>query len=176
MRFAAGIFAVGGWLLGVLPAPGATTSWSTNASGNFNDPARWTSGAPTNGDTAVFRLGAAASYVVTFPGTGTGGTTPVNYVTNQLRIGTNTVTFADVSAASTYTLGNATTAEIGRGIIVGETASDTAASLTTNLVTFSAAAATLGDAAGSQGVLKVDGGTMNVTGSSAMDEELIVGN
>ena len=54
-------------------------------------------------------------------------------------------------------------------------ASDTAAVLTSRLPTFSGAAATIGDPAGSNGTLNVSAGTFNVTGSDAANLELIVG-
>jgi T5SS/PEP-CTERM-associated repeat protein len=55
-------------------------------------------------------------------------------------------------------------------------ATDTTAVLTTRLATFSAVAATIGDAAGSNGTLNVSAGSFNVTGSGTPSEELIVGN
>ena len=167
----------------------ATYSWDGNGagppSGNFDVANNWNPNTlPGSGDTAEFSRGGGVSYTVTFPGTGSGGATPVNYVSDQLRVGNNSVRFIDATSAlppqlpipSTYTLNNATTAESGRGIIIGVTSSDTAAVLTTELATLSAAAATLGDAAGSGGTLNVSAGTFHVTGSSFGDRELIVGN
>ena len=141
------------------------TSFSWNAlNGQFNDSANWEQtgpidldGVPDANDIVTFRRGNIATYTVTFPGAGT-GTTPVDYVTDRLLVGSNTTSFAETQfnpAPSTYTAANATTAESGRGMIVGVTAGDTAAMLTTRLATLSAAAATIGDAAGSSGTLNV---------------------
>ena len=132
---------------------------------------------PDANDIVTFRRGNIAMYAVTFPGVGT-GTTPVDYVTDRLLVGSNTTSFAETQfnpAPSTYTAANATTAESGRGIIIGATASDTAATLTTRLATLSATAATIGDPAGSSGTLNVTAGTFHVTGSDASNIELIVG-
>jgi len=105
-----------------------TSSWNA-LNGNFNTAGNWTNGVPGTVDTAVFRRGIAVSYTVTFPGAGL-RSDPINFVTDQLRIGSNTVSFVDgtdfnhVVVASTYTLDNSSTAESGRGIIIGETGSD----------------------------------------------------
>jgi T5SS/PEP-CTERM-associated repeat protein len=167
----------------------ATYSWDGNGavppSGNFDVANNWNPNTvPGSGDTAEFSRGGGVSYTVIFPGTGSAGATPVNYVSDQLRVGNNAVSFLDATSAlppqlpipSTYTLLNTTTAESGRGIIIGVTGSDTAAALTTQLASLSAAAATLGDAAGSNGTLNVSAGTFHVTGSSFGDRELIIGN
>jgi T5SS/PEP-CTERM-associated repeat protein len=142
----------------------------------------WTpSGVPGSMDNAVFRRGGGVVYTVTFPGSGAGGGAPaVNYLTDQLRVGNNTVTFADsvvanLTVPSTYTLNNATTAEVGRGIIIGELSTDTAAVLTTQLVKLEGVAATIGDASSSNGTLNVSAGTFNVTGSANPAFELLVG-
>jgi T5SS/PEP-CTERM-associated repeat protein len=156
-----------------------TSSWNT-LNGNFNTAGNWTNGVPGSGDTAVFRRGTAVSYTVTFPGAGL-RSDPIDFVSDQLHIGSNTVSFVDgtdfnhVVVPSTYTLDNTTTSESGRGIIIGETGSDTAAVLTTRLATLSSIAATIGDAADSNGTLNVSAGTFNISGSSS-DHELIIGN
>jgi T5SS/PEP-CTERM-associated repeat protein len=167
------------------------SSFSWNAlNGQFNDSANWDQkgvidldGVPDANDIVTFRRGSIVSYTVTFPGTGHGNGSPVDYVTDQLRVGNNNVSFADGNSTvfpfspvpSTYTVDNPTTAESGRGIIVGETAADTTAVLTTRLATLSAVAATIGDVAGSNGTLNVSAGSFNVTGSGPPSEELIVG-
>ena len=48
--------------------------------------------------------------------------------------------------------------------------------LNTRLATFSGAAATIGDAAGSNGTLNVNAGTFSISGSTTLDDELIIGN
>jgi hypothetical protein len=153
-----------------------TSSWNT-LNGNFNAAGNWTNGVP-GGDTAVFRRGTALSYTVTFPGAGLRND-PIDFVTDQLRVRSNTVSFVDgtdfnhVVVASTYTLGNSTTAESGRAIIIGETASDKTAVLTTRLAALSAAAVTISDTFGSNGTLNVSAGTFHVTGSDISNYELI---
>lgn len=185
-RFGAAMLSVLGLVASTSVA--ATSSWDGNGavppSGNFDVANNWNpNNVPGSGDSAEFSRG-GFSYTVTFPGTGGGGATPVNYVSDQLRVGNNSVSFIDATSAlppqlpipSTYALDNTATAESSRGIIIGVTGSDTAAVLTTELATLSAAAATLGDAAGSSGTLNVSAGTFRVTGSSFGDRELIIGN
>jgi T5SS/PEP-CTERM-associated repeat protein len=167
-------------LLAVGAARAADRTWN-DGSDNWTVAGDWTpSGAPGGADNAIFRSGSGATYTVTFPGSGAGGGLPaVGYATDQLRVGNNSVTFADPVVGSlvpsTYSVNNATTAEAGRGIIVGELSTDTAAVLTTQLATFSGVAATIGDASGSNGTLNISAGTFNVTGSGTVDFELIVG-
>ena len=135
-------------------------------------------GIPDANDIVTFRRGSGATYTVTFPGVGT-GTTPVDYVSDRLLVGSNTTSFAEAQfnpAPSTYTAENATTAESGRAIIIGVLGGDRAAVLNTWLATFSGAAATIGDAAGSNGTLNVDAGTFSISGSTTLDDELIIGN
>ena len=172
---------------GAAPVAATSFSWNVNTGGLFNDSANWgqmglidLDGVPDANDIATFRRGSAISYTVTFPGAGL-RSDPINFVTDQLRIGSNTVSFVDgtdfnhVVVPSTYTLDNSSTAEAGRGIIIGETGSDTAAVLTTRLATLNAVAATIGDATGASGTLNVSGGTSYITGSSPTDTELIIG-
>src|SRR5262245_34430604 len=171
-------------IVGLLVCGGARAAdrtWS-DGSDNWTVAGDWTpSGSPGGGDNAIFRSGSGATYTVTFPGSGAGGGAPaVNYATDQLRVGNNSVTFADPTVMgllvpSTYAVNNATTAEVGRGIIVGELSTDTAAVLTTQLATLSGVAATIGDASGSNGTLNVSAGSFNITGSDKPAFELIVG-
>ncbi len=156
-------------------------SWNLNTGGAFDDYTKWTQngildldGVPDSNDIVTFRRGSGVTYTVNFPGV---LLTPVDYVTDRLLVGSNSVTLADVKfgAASTYAVANTTTSEIGRAIIVGVSASDTAAVLTNRLPMFSCAAATIGDAAGSSGTLDVSAGTFNVTASDAANVELIIG-
>jgi T5SS/PEP-CTERM-associated repeat protein len=177
----------------LLASTANATSFTWNATdGLFNDSGNWTQSGfpvdldnvPDSNDIVTFRSGAhSPPYTVTFPGN---GLTPVNYITDQLRVGTNSVTFADgtvfvppsfqVTVPSTYTLGDTSTTAAGRGIVIGATASDTAAVLTTRVATLSASAATIGDVAGSNGTLNVSAGTFNITGSAAPSLDLFVGN
>src|SRR4051794_30393165 len=149
----------------VIAAVGRSTlagnsSWNA-LDGNFNTAGNWTNGVPGSGDTAVFRRGTEVSYTVTFPeflGS------PVDYVTDHLRVGSNMVSFAEFrNGTSTYTLNSMGISETNRGIIIGETSSDTSAVLTTRLTAFSAVAATIGDATGSNGTLNISAGTFNTT-------------
>src|SRR5207245_386062 len=79
--------------------PAATTDWNTNLSGNFDDAANWDNGTPTGFDTAVFRRGVGITYTVTFRGLPLGAGT-ANYPSDQLRVGSNTVTLAGTSPAT----------------------------------------------------------------------------
>jgi T5SS/PEP-CTERM-associated repeat protein len=166
-------------------APANTYFWDGNGAippnGNFNVANNWNLNTfvPGSGDIAQFSLGGKAHYTVSFPGSGSLGMNPVNYVTDRLLVGnTNTVSFAQVNAFSTYAVNNATTAEAGRGIIIGQVSGDNATLNTTltGVTGFSGVAATVGDAAGSIGTLNVSGSKFNLTGSSVADDELIIGN
>ena len=68
-----------------------TTSWNTNASGNFITAANWGNGVPDSDDTAVFNCGFVA-YEVNFPG-GSIFDPPLNYVIDRLLVPTNEVSF-----------------------------------------------------------------------------------
>ena len=78
------------------------TSFSWNAlNGQFNDSANWQQtglidfdGVPDANDILTFRRGSSTTYTVTFPGVGT-GTTPVDYVTDRLLVGSNITSFAE---------------------------------------------------------------------------------
>ena len=100
------------------------------------------------------------------------------YAFDQLRVGTNTVTFADeldpLEAPGTVTVTNPTTASAGRAIVIGAENTHRAV-LNTSLADFSGVAATLGDAPDAWGTLNVTGGTFSVTGSSPTHDELVIG-
>jgi T5SS/PEP-CTERM-associated repeat protein len=166
----------------------AVINWNTNSSGNFSDAANWTSitpgtGVPGSQDEAAFARGSAVTYTVTFPGDFLINPTKT-YTNSQLYVGNNTVTFGESTARqlgrSNYTLTNPTNGiSSNRGIVVGEAATDTAATLITGLKTLTAVAATLGDQGGSVGTLKVIGGTVNITDTNTPTTQstgLIVGN
>src|SRR5688572_21033680 len=159
-------------------APAITTNW-TASSGQFTTPTNWSAGVPGSADTAVFRRGLGITYSVTFPG-GSLGTGPTMYSSDRAVVGNNFATFINSGGArepSIYTLTTATTTEAGRGLIVGELASETGASLTSTLKELSTAAATLGDVAGSTGTLNINNGSLfSVTGSDAANVELIIAN
>jgi T5SS/PEP-CTERM-associated repeat protein len=166
-------------------APATPYSWDGNGAvppnGNFNVANNWNLNTvpPGSGDTAQFSLGGKAHYTVSFPGSGSFGMNPVNYVTDRLLVGnTNTVSFAQVNAFSTYAVNNSTTAEAGRGIIIGQVSGDNATLNTalTGVTGFSGVAATIGDAAGAIGTLNVSGSKFNLSGDSTADDELIIGN
>jgi T5SS/PEP-CTERM-associated repeat protein len=144
--------------------------WNSFASGSFTDSTKWLGGAvPGSGDTAVFRVfgGTPGPYTVTFPGQffvlG-----PVNYVNDQLRVGPNTVSFAQSAnlnfGPSTYTLNTAI--QIGEG--TGPTV------LNTSLSFLASPNASIGFLAGSPATLNVNAGAFNITGSGG-GSELIVG-
>ena len=59
-------------------AHAVTTSWNTNASGDFTTAANWDNGVPDSDDTAVFNRGFVA-YEVNFPG-GSIFDPPLNYL------------------------------------------------------------------------------------------------
>ena len=158
----------------------ATDSWDGNLalvpSGDFGTAINWNPNTvPGVFDTAEFNLPGPPSYTVRFPGTGAGGTVARTYNTNRLLVRTNTVSFQEVSAASTYQVGNTTTAEVGRGIIIGQLTGDGTV-LDDSLASLKCVAATIGDAATVKGTLNVTAGTFEITGSSMTDDELIVGN
>ncbi len=178
-------------VVGGSSAVAAPTSFSWNAlNGQFNDSANWVQtgpidfdGVPDADDIVTFRRGSFVSYTVTFPGARNGAGSPVDYVSDQLQMGNNNVSFTDANSIlfpfpvvpSTYSVDNPTTAESGRGMIVGASATDTAAVLTTRLAMLSAVAATIGDVAGSNGTLNVNAGTFSVSGSDITNIELIIG-
>ncbi|MCI0333102.1 MAG: hypothetical protein L0228_07755 [Planctomycetes bacterium] len=161
-------------------AHAATLSWDGNGfvppNGNFNLAANWDPNAvPGNADTAVFRVGSGVLYDVQLGSV----TTTIDRLivgNNDMRLSTN-LTFG-----ATLRADNPTTTEAGRGVVVGETASDTAAVLNLSagtffnrVVTLNAVAATIGDAAGSNGTINVPGAKLNITGNDAANAELIIG-
>jgi hypothetical protein len=165
-------------------------SWAVDSSGSFTDSANWNyfplfppphNDYPTGLDSVTFRRGSGVTYSVTFPGGGMFGTIPVSYDADRLLVGSNNVTLSDslVFVQSSYTIDNTDLTASGRGVVVGVTASDTAAVLTTTLP-FSAVAATIGDAAGAVGTLNVNGRTFTLSGNSASTgadgQELLLGN
>jgi T5SS/PEP-CTERM-associated repeat protein len=160
------------------PGFGATSNWITSASGMYSVASNWDNGIPGANDTAVFRRGTGATYTVTFPGGNPLIQPPINTVTDRLIVGNNTVSFVEpFGRQATYTLGNTTTAEAGRGVIVGElggVVQDVAVLNTALPIT--TAAATIGDGAGATGALNVNSSTFTVTGSDTANAALIVGN
>ena len=148
-------------------APAATSNWNSIVGGSFTIPGNWTGGVvPTSADRAAFALGAAASYSVTFPGK-INLPLPV-YAFDQLRVGSNTVSFSDFTNFGLWTPGtvsvtNPATNDTDRSIIIGDVAGE-AAVLNTTLKNFSGIAATIGNAVGSSGTLNVNGGTLALTG------------
>ena len=155
--------------------------WKANVDGNFNDGTRRNGNlVPGSGDTAQFSQGAAASYTVTFPGDLIFNPTRT-YTNDRLVVDNNDVTFARSAShqlgPAKYALTNSTTTAGGvRGIVVGDLG-DSSAILRTDLVSLSGVAATIGKGSLSAGTLVVNGGVVNIIGSSmiAGDTELIVG-
>jgi T5SS/PEP-CTERM-associated repeat protein len=153
-----------------------TTFWNTVNSGNFSNAANWDHGVPGASDTAIFREGTGAMYTVTFNGTNPLNP-PVHYFSDRLIVGNNEVTFVRQLSGADYSIVNATTAEAGRGIVVGELGGVVvdAATLTTTLPLIGVAA-TIADAPETTGTLNVSGGTFNLSGNNANDHEFIVAN
>jgi T5SS/PEP-CTERM-associated repeat protein/autotransporter-associated beta strand protein len=153
--------------------------WDGNGSrvpsGRFDTAVNWVGNvAPTAADGALFRVGAAATYTVSF--VGVPDVRPVQYRTEYLRVGSNTVTFENTHDAS-YVVTNPTTAENARGVIVGELAGETAVLNTSMPIV--AAAATLGDGGGATGTLNVSAQSLTVTGgidAATAGHVVIVGN
>ncbi|MEX0610540.1 MAG: autotransporter-associated beta strand repeat-containing protein [Pirellulales bacterium] len=160
------------------PALAVTTHWDTDNNGDYDDINNWNNGAPDSNDIAVFDRGEGEAYTVRFPGH-TVFQQPANYSSNRLIVRSNEVSFADITGpahfADSYTVVNASLDESVRGIIIGQSAGD-AAFLYSLLMNFSGVAATIGDAELSQGTLGVNAGTLALTGSSTIDDVLIVGN
>jgi len=163
-------------LLGVFAATGAaavTTNWSTNSSGVFTNPANWNNGAPGSADTAVFNRGSAVSYTASFIGSPVGMPAP-QYSTDRLIVRSNSVGFARGTGVNgpSYTVNNTSLDPSGRAIIIGQQNGDVATLATT--IPVSAAAATIGDAAGSSGTLDVNSNTFSLTG--VVGNTFIIGN
>src|SRR4051794_34826584 len=160
----------------ISPALAVTTLWNTVNSGNFSNAANWNNGVPGSSDTAIFREGVGATYNITFNGTNP-LSPPVHYFSDRLIVGNNNVSFNRSLIGADYSIVNVTTAEAGRGIVVGELGGvvlDTA-TLTTTFPLFGVAA-TVADAPETTGTLNVSGGTFTLSGNNATDHEFIVGN
>lgn len=172
-------------MLGVLGWPSiaasTTFNWNTDTSGSFLSAVNWVpnspdfpdaDGVPDDNDITVFRRGSSASFDTVMNSSPT---------VDRLIVGSNSVTLdTSLVVGSTLTVDNPTTAETGRGLVIGELASDSAAVLSLSppegilnrfLVSLSAVAATLGDAAGSSGTLNVPGGVVEITGAT----DLLIG-
>ncbi len=184
-----------GLILSQPKAEAATFSWIKFGSGNYNDPNNWfPGGTPGTNDFVGFSVGSGTPYTVTFPGaslsstTGGGGSqSPPVYASRHLHVRDNGVTFSGstqpLRTTSSYNVTSTSETESGRGVIVGVLSGDNAKlSLSHSgftggpLTSMNAAAATLGDAAGSTGTLNVGVGAFNVSGSDFTQTQLIVGN
>ena len=155
-------------LVGFPVATHATSySWDGSSSTQFIDANNWTpSGVPGAADTATFRLGAVPVYpVLLFQGL----FVPINRTVDRMIVGTNAASFA----GGVLTVDSTNTTETGRGLIIGQTASDVAV-VNSGLQGLSTVYATLGSAAGSSGTLNVSAGSFNVTGLTPT-YDLIVG-
>ncbi len=164
------------WVACNSSALAVTTFWNTISSGNFNDGGNWDNGVPGMGDTAIFREGIGATYTVTFDGSPT-PTAIANYFSDRLIVGNNDVTFQTNLFGADYRILNATTAESGRGIIVGELGGvvlDTATLTTTFPVL--GVAATIADAPETTGTVNVNSAMFDLSGDSETDHEFIVAN
>jgi T5SS/PEP-CTERM-associated repeat protein len=156
---------------GVTPAL-PVTAWNSNINGNWTGGGGggvWTNGSPSNNFVAVFDRGAAVSYVISLT---------ANRTVDQIRIGSNTVTFQSSTATDrVLTADNMHTDEARRAIIIGVKNGDVAVVNTTStLGSLNGAAATIGDAAGASGTVNLDGNVLiNLTGSDPDNAELIIG-
>jgi len=141
--------------------------WDGSSGSQFINTNNWTpAGEPGAADTATFRLGAVPAYpVLLFQGL----FDPINRTVDRMIVGANTVSFA----GGVLTVDSTNTTETGRGLIIGQTASDVAV-VNSGLQGLSTVYATFGSAAGSSGTLNVTNGTFNVTGGMT-PYELIVG-
>ncbi len=147
----------------------ATTHWTNNGGGSFAASGNWDNGVPDNSDTAVFRRGAIPLYPV-FLGD-VFNPNPDHRTVDRLIIGTNTLTLVGF-AGSSLTVDGTDTSETGRGLIIGQTATD--AAVLNLALSLSAVHATLGSSAGSSGTLNVANGNFTVTGLTPI-HDLIVG-
>ena len=164
---------------GTVPAL-SVSNWTTaSSSASFTTGSSWTGGTPNQNFVAQFNRGSAASYIVTLP-----QNTQTNNVTtvDQVRVGSNTVTFESNSATSSRTLSvdDWHTDTSRRGVIIGVANGDAAiVNLAKNgasgAMTLTARAATIGDMAGAAGTLNVNNATVNIIGSNVADTEFIVG-
>jgi T5SS/PEP-CTERM-associated repeat protein len=160
--------------------PLPVSNWTTtSANASFSTASNWSGGVPNQNFSALFNRGAAATYTVTLSS---------NRTFDQLRVGSNAVTFqsSSTTTARTMTADDWRTSEVGRGIIVGLTNGDNGVvnvvkNGTADAVTLTARAATIGDAAGAAGTFNMTSNStgtanvFNIIGSSAADTELIVG-
>jgi T5SS/PEP-CTERM-associated repeat protein len=156
---------------GTVPALSAS-SWNSNSSGTFSTAGNWNSGVPNQNFVAAFNRGAGVTFTVSLSN---------NRTFDQLRVGSNVVTFQSNSTTTsrTMTADDWHTGFANRGMIIGVSNGDTGV-VNSNVngsasVTISTRAVTLGEAAGAAGTLNLNGGTFNVTGSDTSLSELIVG-
>ena len=155
---------------GTVPALSLSNWTTTSASAAFTTASNWAGGAPNQNFIAQFSRGAAATYTVTLAS---------NRIVDQLRVGSNNVTFQSSSAtARTLSADDWHTDTSQRSMIVGVANGDIAVvNAGSTLSSLTARAATLGDVAGASGTLNLTNSTnvFNVIGSSGLDTELIVG-
>ena len=163
------------------PARAATYTWNTSSSGSFTTAANWTNASnplihavPGANDVALFNRNLNISYAVGFPGS-------VSLVTREVKqviVGKNTVNFGDVlgllqvPARFVIDSGNALSTD---ALVIGDTATQTMAGLDTQLANFTTSGATIGNAAGSSGLLHIEGGNLNVNGNTGVFD-MLVGN
>jgi T5SS/PEP-CTERM-associated repeat protein len=150
-------------------ASAQTTAWATNNSGDFYDAGNWTSGVPLV-NAGRFARGTGVAYSVSVPIAGE-TVAPVG----PLSFGSNEVTFTSTLPTHFSVAGGS--GEDNRGLIVGKDAGDDAV-LNMDLYRFHTRAATLGDAAGSRGVInlsKLDATLMVYGNEVSGAPEFIVG-
>ena len=130
-----------------------TSNWTIDTGGDFSNPANWDNGVPGSIDTAIFRRGNVA-YDVQSTG---------DIISNQLRVGSNTLTLRPASNGGTLTITDPTNTTANAGIIIGELAGETAI-VNSFLPNLTGKIAYLGQAAGSSGTLNIDSGLVTMTG------------
>jgi T5SS/PEP-CTERM-associated repeat protein len=159
-----------GYYGGVVP-PLPASNWNNDAGGSIGTGGNWTNGVPNSSFVAVFDRGEAADYTVQLNTT--------NRTIDQLRVGSNSVTFQSTTGQiRNLTADNWHVDEPNRGMIIGMDSGDVAVvTLTSTVGTFATRAATLGDAAGSNGTLNLTSSSnvLSINGSKPITAELLVG-
>jgi T5SS/PEP-CTERM-associated repeat protein len=158
---------------GAVPALSVSNWTTTSASASFTTGISWTGGTPNQNFVAQFNRGAAATFTATLS---------TNPTVDQLRVGSNAVTFQSSSTTTsrTLTVDDWHTDTTQRAVIIGSAGGDVGV---LNVVkngasggmTLTARAATIGDAGGAAGTLNINNTTFNVIGSDASNTELIIG-
>lgn len=144
-----------------------TKTWSGSDGGSYSTPGNWNpNGMPGTADAIVFANGSVASpYDINFD---------VDATVTQLVVATNPLAFA--GSTRTLSLTSTSTVESSRALIIGRTGTGTGnAALSTSLAQLNTTYAVLGLDTGTTGILNVNAGTFNVSGTTAFSD-LLIGN